>query len=160
MDSMGESVEEYWKRQKSLWLADLASLETSVKQWMTPVVQERAAIVEDKAFSTMEPDLGGYEAPGLALTLMMDPPQIVLLRPRGLRIVGVVETGGSRVVGANGRVDLECGIKREIVLRFRKDDMTVWYSFGGGKKRSFDEELFFELLARVADVRSSHDRGG
>lgn len=150
-----EGVEEYWKRQKSLWITDLSSLRASIKQWMAPVVQDHAATVEGKGFLAMEPDLGGYDAPGLELMLLTEPPQAVLLRPRGLRVVGVVETGGSRVVGANGRIDLECGVRREIVLRFRKDDVTTWYSFSGGKKREFDEEIFFELLARVADIRAA-----
>ncbi len=150
-----EDVEEYWKRQQSLWLTDLSVLRNSIKQWMGPVVQDRAATVEDKLFSTMEPDLGGYDAPGLHLTLLTEPTQVVLLRPRGLRIVGVVETGGSRVVGANGRVDLECGVRREIVLRFQKDGVTTWYSFSAGKKREFNEDVFFALLARAADIRST-----
>jgi hypothetical protein len=87
--------------------------------------------------------------------LLTEPPQVVLVRPRGLRVVGVVETGGTRVVGANGRIDLECGIKREIVLRFRKDNTTTWCSFSAGKKRELNEDVFFDLLARTADIRTA-----
>ncbi|MEO8284325.1 MAG: hypothetical protein ABI568_13155 [Pseudarthrobacter sp.] len=149
------SAEEYWKRQQSMWLDDLSMLRDSIRQWMSPVVEDHSATIEDRVFSTMEPDLGRYDAPGLEFVLLMEPPQVVLVRPRGLRVVGVVETGGSRVVGASGRVDLECGVKREIVLRFRKDDRTTWYSFSAGKKRELDEDVFFDLLARTTDIRTA-----
>ncbi len=147
-----ESVEEYWKRQRSIWLADLFDLQGAIKVWMGPVVDANAVTIEDKLFSTTEPDLGTYDAPGLELALLTDPLQVVLVRPRGLRVVGVVESGGHRVVGASGRVDLECGVKREIVLRFRHDDSTTWYSFSSGNKRELNEDVYFELLARTADL--------
>lgn len=150
-----QSVEEYWKRQQSLWLADLSVLRDSIRQWMSPVVEDRAATVVDRAFPTMEPDLGGYDAPGIEIALLTEPPSVVLVRPRGLRIVGVIETGGSRVLGASGRVDLECGVKREIILRFRNDGTTAWYSFGTGVRRQLNEDVFFELLARTADIRTA-----
>ncbi len=149
-----ESVEEYWKRQQTIWLTDLSNLRDSIKRWMGPVVEDGAAVIKDHAFPTLEPDLGRYDAPGLEIELLTDPLQVVLLRPRGLRIAGVVDTGGSRVVGASGRVDLECGVKREIILRFRNDHRTTWCSFSSGKKVEVDEDAFFELLARTADIRT------
>lgn len=148
-----ENVADYWKRQQSLWLADLSALQGEVKRWLAPILEARAVVVEEKSVPIMEPDLGSYDAPVLEITLLTDPSQVVQLRPRGLRVVGIVETGGSRVIGASGRVDLECGVKREILLRFRKDEATSWYSFSAGNKRELNEELFFELLARIADIR-------
>lgn len=150
-----ESVDEYRKRQRSIWLADLSELGVSIKKWMGPVVDANAVTIEDKLFPTTEPDLGNYDAPGLELDLLTEPLQVVLVRPRGLRVVGVVESGGHRVVGASGRVDLECGVKREIILRFRQNDATSWCSFGTGNKRELSEEVFFELLARTADLQTS-----
>jgi hypothetical protein len=147
-----ESVEEYWRRQRSLWLTDLSELRDSIKNWMGPVVVANAVTVEDKLFSTTEPDLGTYDAPGLELALLTEPHQVVLVRPRGLRVVGVVQSGEHRIVGASGRVDLECGAKREIILRFRQEEATTWYSFGTGKKRELNEDVYFELLARTADL--------
>src|SRR5262249_36937958 len=86
-----ESVEEDWRRQQSLWLDDLSALRGSIVRWMGPVVEDRAAAVDEKVFSTMEPDLGRYDAPGLEIALLTDPPRVVLVRPRGLRIVGITE---------------------------------------------------------------------
>lgn len=149
------SVEDYWKRQEALWLGDLEALRGSIRQWMGPVVEARAAAISDKSFSIMEPDLGRYDAPGLEISLLTEPPQVVLLRPRGLRVVGHVEIGGNSAVGAAGRVDLECGVRREILLRFHQNDRTTWYSFSAGKKRELDEEVFFDLLARTADIRTA-----
>ncbi len=150
-----ESVEGYWQRQQLSWLSDLSKLRDDIKNWMGPVVEDNAVTVKDKIFPTTEPDLGTYDAPGLELDLLTEPLQVVLVRPRGLRVVGVVESGGRRIVGASGRVDLECGVKREIILRFRRDDATSWCSFGTGNKRELSEEVFFELLARTADLQTS-----
>lgn len=56
----------------------------------------------------------------------------MVARPRGVRIVGVVHTGGAPVLGARGRVDVECGVAREILLRFTDDGPTRWLSFSRG----------------------------
>lgn len=146
------SVQDYWKRQHQAWLDDLTALRAQMKAWLAPVVEANVAQTKDVEFSTAEPDLGHYMAPGLDIELLADPPQIVTVRPRGLRIVGIVEAGGARVVGANGRVDLECGVRREILLRFRKNETTSWCSFGDGTRRDLGEGLFFDLLFKTAEI--------
>jgi hypothetical protein len=148
--STPESVDEFLKRQHAAWLSDLVQLQLSITSWMNPVVSANAATVHEKSFSITEPDLGTYDAPGLEISLLTEPLQVVNVRPRGLRISGIVETGGNRVVGASGRVDMECGASREIILRFRQAEGSQWCSYGGGSKRVLDEELFFELLAKTA----------
>lgn len=147
-----ESVAEYWARQKGAWLEELETLREQVRGWLRPLEDEKLAAVQDRNFSTDEPDFGEYDAPGLEIQLLGTAPKTVLLRPRGGRIQGVIEAPGRRVLGARGRVDLEHGLNREILLRLEQAGATRWYSFAGGKKRQLDEELFFELLARVADV--------
>jgi hypothetical protein len=100
----------------------------------------------------MEPDTGPYDAPGLEIALLTANPRTIVVRPRGVRIVGLVQTDGARVSGARGRVDLECGVAREILLRFKDDGPAKWVSFSGGEKKELDEGLFFELLAQIADL--------
>jgi hypothetical protein len=147
-----ESVHDYWRRQQDTWLEDLRGLRERVKAWLAPVAGEELASIVDMDFQTTEPDLGVYQAPGLEVTLLQREPKVVRLRPRGLRVQGVVEDGGARIVGAAGRVDLECGVARAILLRFKTEDATTWTSFAGGTKRELDEDVFFELLAKTADV--------
>jgi|HubBroStandDraft_6_1064221.scaffolds.fasta_scaffold271945_2 hypothetical protein len=148
-----QSVEEYWRRQKGAWLDDLHALRTRVRGWLAPLVEDRLATVEDREFAADEPDYGHYVAPGLEISLLSDEPRSVVLLPRGGRIQGIAGPPGKRVVGASGRVDVECGPNREILLRIADKGGAGWWSFAGGEKRALDEELFFELVARVADVR-------
>jgi hypothetical protein len=147
-----QSVDEFWKRQKNDWLADLADLRRSILGWLAPVIEAKFATPKEVDFSLMEPDTGSYVAPGLEVDLLTANPQTIRVRPRGLRIAGMVQTGGARVVGARGRVDLERGVAREILLRFRNDEATKWVSFAGGEQKELDEGLFFDLLARITDL--------
>lgn len=150
-----DSVDEYWRRQRDAWVADLGELRRSMVQWLEPVSEAQKARSRGQDFTLMEPDTGEYLAPGLEIELLAGDPRIVVVRPRGVRIVGVVQTGAARVVGARGRVDIECGVARETLLRFTDDGPTRWLSFSHGEKRELDEDLFFELLARVAGLSLS-----
>lgn len=149
------SVEDFWRRYRDRWLQDLGQLRDQVGVWLAPVLKTDMARAVRSDFSTTEPDLGTYLAPGLKIELLSSPPRTVLLRPRGGRVVGLVETPGRPTVGAAGRVDLEQGASREPLLRFLEDGerTTRWLSFAGGEERELNEDLFFELLARCAGIR-------
>jgi hypothetical protein len=148
-----ETVDDARNRQKLEWLRDLDSLLGSIRHWLEPVREAGLATVADKDFSLAEPDVGQYAAPGMEITFVVaGETRTVSVRPRGLRIAGVVATGGARAIGARGRVDLESGVAREILLRFKDAEAATWVSFTGGEKRPLDEDVFFELVARVADV--------
>lgn len=147
-----QSVDEYWKRQRDEWIADLTELNRLIVRWLQPVCDAKLATSKAVEFTLMEPDTGQYVAPGLEIGLLSATPRTIIVRPRGLRIVGLVQTGGARIFGARGRVDLECGVARETLLRFRDDGPTKWLSFSGGEKQELDEDLFFDLMARIADV--------
>ena len=147
-----ESVRDFWIRQRTIWLEDLTNLQTSIRRWLAPVVEAKLASIVDHDFSTDEPDVGHYMAHGLSIELLIGEPKSLFVRPRGMRVVGLIEDGGRRITGANGRVDIEYHAKREILLRFGSGDNAKWFSFAGGEKRELDEDLFVELLARIAEV--------
>jgi hypothetical protein len=148
-----ETVDDARNRQKLDWLRDLDALRTSIRQWLQLVVESGLATIADRDFPLAEPDVGQYTAPGMEITLVVaGDTRTVLVRPRGLRIAGVVATGGARAVGARGRVDIESGVAREIVLRFKDGELPTWVSFSQGEKRTLDEDVFFELVARVTEV--------
>ncbi|MCB9585263.1 MAG: hypothetical protein H6718_07690 [Polyangiaceae bacterium] len=149
-----ESEADYWTRQQEQWVADLRALRESIRGWLEPLTTERAVRLQNIDFSTTEPNLGQYMAPGLAIEILSDPPKRVELRPRGMGIVGFVEPDGTRIVGASGRIDLECEFRRETVLRFREEGGTRWCWFAGGKKVEVDEASFFDLLGRVTNIHS------
>jgi hypothetical protein len=148
-----DTVDEARRRQHEAWLTDLADLRRRVRGWLAPVADAESARLTDVEIEITDQDVGTYSAPALHIDLVVGGMvRRVALRPRGMRVVGVVESGGARFVGAAGRVDLEQGAIREILLRVRDDGETRWLTFGTGTKRELDEALFFELLARISDV--------
>ena len=152
-----QSVKQYWDRQRGEWLEDLGRFREQVAAWLQPAVDAGGVRLVTIEYSTTEPDLGTYLAPGLRIELIVDPPVVVELRPRGCRVAGLVETDGRRVTGASGRVDLERGADRRVLLRFRGDDGVAWVSFARGEKRELTEEIFFDLLAQVAGIDLDDD---
>jgi len=154
IDRAAPSTEHNGMSLRTGWLDDLRALRASIRDWMAPIVEAGLATVTTQDFVTAEPHWGEYSAPGLAIVLTNQEPRRILVRPRGLFLTGAIDEGGARITGARGRVDLECSVKREIVLRFKDDKGdTRWSSFAGGVERELDEKVFFDLLARTADVR-------
>jgi hypothetical protein len=142
------TVEEARARQKQEWLEDLGALRDRIREWLAPIEKANRATVADESFTVTEPDLGTYEAPGLAVSLLVgDEPRRVLLRPRGVMIVGVVGHR-SPPTGPRGRVDLECGVARQILLRFPHPRGARWMWFAKGE-RELDESAFFDILADI-----------
>src|SRR5262245_22201332 len=119
-----ESADDSWRRQRDAWVADLDELRRSMVRRLGPVCEAGKARWKDRDFDLMEPDTGQYSAPGLEIELLAGEPRVVVVRPRGMRIVGVVQPGGARIVGARGRVDVEYGVAREILLRFTDSGAT------------------------------------
>lgn len=157
-DGKLEAVDTLRERQQAEWTTDLASLRADVERWMAPLVRENAAKVTSVGFSLSEPDVGNYVAPGLTIELVVGShARTVRLQPRGGRVAGLIASDGARVVGAQGRVDLECDLVREVLLRFRRDGVTSWRSYTTGDERTLDEDLFFQLLARVTQVELPTD---
>ena len=62
-----ESVDEYWRRQRDAWVADLGELRRSMVQWLGPVCEAQRARWREQDFTLMEPDTGEYSAPGLEI---------------------------------------------------------------------------------------------
>ena len=151
-----ETVDAFRERQQSGWLSDLDALCSSIEGWLTPVVAAGAAKVSREDILIHEPDTGEYSAPRLRIEMVIEgQTKIALIRPRGLRIVGLVAEDGKRVVGAHGRVDVECDLRRAILLRFQNAGATRWKSYTLGDGRELDEDLFFDLLSHVTYVALS-----
>ena len=147
-----DTVDDARNREKREWVRDLDDLRAMIRQWLEPVVAAKLAAVVDRDFSLAEPELGQYVAPGLEITVVVKGPRTVLIHPRGVRIVGRVEPGGRRLFGGRGRVDVECGLEREVLLRFKDAERAKWVSFSRGEPHDLGEDLFFELLARVTEL--------
>ena len=101
------------------WRDDIAALYAKVSAWLE---EERASdelrIIE-QSHSVQEPDLGQYGVIQLAIQLTAGP--LLLLVPRGMKVVGAILKDGKRLSGARGRVDLVNFADRRALGLFRGD---------------------------------------
>lgn len=151
------TVEELLEQQKEEWVADLGELMAKLTDWLADGIKEGLVKVEQRSVELAEEDLGAYEAPALTIHLRTAHPRSVKIEPKGMRIVGVIATGESRIVGARGRVDLTCGAARAILLRWKgaphKDAAgTVWKLISRkGDQVELTEDAFSDALGELIE---------
>lgn len=76
----------------------------------------------------------------------------VQLEPRALRILGVVPVNGTRMVGAQGRVDLSLGAGRVTLLRKLKQGVTSWLMVPlAGEAVPLEEDAFLTAFDELID---------
>ncbi len=140
------TVEEHRDEQKREWLGALEQLYTDIETWVRPAVDEGVLRTRRSEREIVEQDFGDYLAPvleilagGLALRF----------EPVGARIVGAIASGGRRLLGLRGRVDLVCGPIQIPLVRTAEGG---WKAVPlRGEPRDLDEESFAEILAEVLD---------
>jgi hypothetical protein len=86
--------------------------------------------------------------------------RLALVRPRGTSILEPVEAGAEWAQDANGRVDIESGHARAILLRIDDPQSVRWVSFSSGTRRALDEKAFLELLVRVTELNAKEPCAG
>jgi hypothetical protein len=138
------TVEQWRTEQKQAWLLALDQLFTNIEGWVKPAKDEGVLETSRSTIGIVEQDLGAYQAPALeirarGLTLRFD--------PIGVRVAGVVASGGRRLIGLRGRVDLVCGPIRIPLVRGAGG---AWKALPlRGEPRDLTEESFTEILGEV-----------
>jgi len=123
-------------RQKQEWIAALGKLMAQVRKWLESAEVETLLTVEEVQLELREPGLGAYTAMGLQLTT-----------PHG-KVIHVIPKGRF-VVGASGRVDIECGPKKAVLVQV---EPGAWQfaqlaaAQGRWTFKDFNEESFWEAL--------------
>jgi hypothetical protein len=136
-----------------VWMDDVRALVVSLRHALAPLVASRIATVSEQIFSVSEVAHGRYSATGAAVELVLSgASQLVFLRPRGMSLLGFVETGMPRALHATGRVDVENGRERAVLLRFDHGSSARWYWCRGHKMTPFDEQRWIDLLAWVVGI--------
>jgi len=137
------------------WRRDVGELCASIRQGLAPLVAAKLATVVHRDFSVSEATFGTYSTSGLEISLVgAGEARVALIRPWGLSILGAVEVGVARALNARGRVDIECGVARAILLRFEDRESPRWVAFSGGDARSLDEKVLFDLLSQVTELKN------
>jgi hypothetical protein len=139
-----KTVEEDRNEQKREWLSALDQLFRDIEGWVQPAVREGVLKTSRSEVEIDEPDLGSYVAPLLEIRAGG---LLIRLEPVGVRVVGVVASGGHRLIGLRGRVDLVCGpIKVPLV----RGTGGTWKALPmRGEPCDLTEESFAEILGEV-----------
>jgi hypothetical protein len=119
LEKQPKTVEEHFAEKRDEWVADVAKLMRDVAEWLRPAIEKGLVKIDPYRVKFDEPDSGAYDIDALTIHLGE---REVHMTPRGMRVVGVVPSGGKRIVGARGRVDLVSGPARATILR--KSDRT------------------------------------
>lgn len=114
LESQPQTVDDYWAEKRREWVDDLGALMTSIAEWLEPAVAKNLVRIERRKFELDEAETGPYAVDALTIHLG---DREVHVEPRGMRVVGVVTSGNTRIIGARGRVDLVSGPARATILR-------------------------------------------
>lgn len=140
------TVDEHRDEQKREWLRALGQLYTDIEAWVRPAMDEGVLKTSRSEMEIVEQDFGEYQAPVLELRAAG---LTVRFEPVGARVVGVVASGGHRLIGLRGRVDLLCG---PIQIPLVRTTDGAWKAVPlRGEPRDLTEESFTEILAEVLD---------
>jgi hypothetical protein len=119
LEKQPKTVEEHFAEKREEWVADVAKLMRDVAEWLRPAIEKGLVKISAIRVKLDEPDTGAYEIDALTIHLGE---REMNMTPRGMRVVGVIPSGGKRIVGARGRVDMVSGPARATILR--KSDRT------------------------------------
>ncbi|MBL9025150.1 MAG: hypothetical protein JNL21_23330 [Myxococcales bacterium] len=143
-----ETVGEALDRKKDEWVDDLRSLLAQLRAWLADGEAAGTVSFREHEIELAEEDLGPYIVPALEIQVRTRHPASVHILPRGMRVLGVVVAGPTRLVGACGRVDMMCGPSRVILLRFRSEGATSWKAvLDDGRTEILDKDGFATALS-------------
>jgi hypothetical protein len=114
LEQQPKTVEEHFKEKLDEWIADVSKLLDDVTAWLGPAVEKKLVRIERIEIEIDEQDTGAYHVGALTIYLGE---RKVEMKPRGMRVVGAIPSGGRRIIGARGRVDLMSGPARATILR-------------------------------------------
>lgn len=127
-----------WATKREQWLQSLQELMQQIREWLSAAEDEGLLSVEDSTFPVTEDYIGEYDAPGLVISSPVG--RQVDVRPYALL-----------VIGARGRVHMESGPKREMLLRNDEGEWLLASREAGGiiNTLPLTEETFSETLRAI-----------
>jgi hypothetical protein len=96
------SDSEKWSERKTSWLAAIDRLYSEIQTWLDKQIRTNLLTVEVTPITITEQYVGSYQAKCLTIKVGWD---TVTLNPRGML-----------VVGGHGRIDMESGTKRTLII--------------------------------------------
>jgi hypothetical protein len=121
------------------WVRAVTELVKQVEAWLKDATVEGLAKYDRTTVDLVEERLGAYQAPGLRIQL---PGSRVELTPRARFVAGA---------GAMGRVDMDCGAHKALLIRTEPTQWQVTQLFpfplqGDWSGKELSEESFLETL--------------
>lgn len=119
LEEQPKTVDQHFKEKLDEWITDVSKLLDDVTAWLGPAIEKKLVRTERLEIDLDEQDTGAYRVGSLTIYLGE---RKVEMKPRGMRVVGAIASGGRRIIGARGQVDLTSGPARATILR--KSDRT------------------------------------
>ncbi len=121
------------------WEEDLDSLMQKIDMWLSDFVKNGLVEIFKETVSISEKGLGEYFAP------------VRKIRLPDSRVITVIPVGRI-VLGAGGRVDLDSGPMKAVLLRFGPGDWRVQVKPGGSRKATYEiltEDSFSDIIEEL-----------
>lgn len=120
------------ERDKETWLNVLYQLFANIKKWMAPLLERKLATIKDEAIIISDDGFfQRYTAP------------VLKIEGKGWNIL--FQPVGRYIVGAQGRVDIICGLKRVLLIIDNNEWQVAQKTNQGFEYKRFDAELFAQL---------------
>lgn len=120
------------------WKSAVESLFNRLRVWLTDAVNDGLFRVETYDFQAEEPKLGTYDVPGLKIITPTD--EVINVRPKA-----------RLVVGAYGRVDLDCAPNKAILVQSEPGrwQFASLDTRNGWTMTELSEDSFWEALQKL-----------
>ena len=142
LEKRPKTVDAFREDQKTEFVVAVRALFDQIESWIPKDM--KVLDVTRSELSLEEPDFGAYDVPVLEIR---DRGTTVRLEPVGARVVGVVRSGGHRLIGLRGRVNLICGPTNIPLVRDQKKEWKIVPM--RGEPRALDEDNFAEILGAM-----------
>lgn len=148
LEHRGE-VEPARGEQLATWKADVTALFASLEAWLAPAVHAKVLTCGTSTVVLNEAGFGSFDAP---LFWIKDGRVTVVVEPVGVRVSEVVVSGGKRLLGLRGRVDITLGPHRiPLVLSGKTREWTAAPT--RGEPTPLSESVFAEILSELLLAR-------
>jgi hypothetical protein len=117
------------------WTRVLEVLRNSIRRWLKAQLDSKLLTVDDVAMKVTEQGFGDYEAPGCVIKA-------------GLTSV-TVRPAARFIVGGCGRVDLERGMRRSLLVLDEKGQWNVAIQEQGLQLKRLTQGVFLDLLMEL-----------
>ena len=136
------------RKKRDQWVASVNELMASLLQWLKAADPDGILEVAPIEVDRLEQGIGAYRAPSLEIRFEEADVKII---PIGRNVMRYVNSTGSRVVNAMGRVDITDGARKYTLYRVVDDQgRNRWQVIGEGREGvELDQGCFEQIMKEL-----------